>query len=302
MEVTRRSDALKSALLDSVSHDLRTPLASIRAAAGTLMDPEIDWPAERAPGDRGLDRPRGRLAEPARHEPARHEPDRGRRTATEPRRLRPGRPRRAGASRGPWSRSRWRPAPSRSTCPWTCRRSRSTSCSSARSWPTRWTTPPSTPGPSAPIAVSARRPGRRPSCGSPSRMAVTASRPRRSRGCSRSSIACLARAKGRGAGRASGCRSCRAWSRRWAGVWQRARAIWAGSPWTSTCVPRRDRADLVTGRRSRRARRCLDPAGRGRRSHTPIHRQRSCADTATTCVTSATRHRRSPRGRPAGRT
>ena len=46
-EVSRRSDALKSALLDSVSHDLRTPLASIRAAAGTLMDPEVDWPAER---------------------------------------------------------------------------------------------------------------------------------------------------------------------------------------------------------------------------------------------------------------
>jgi two-component system sensor histidine kinase KdpD len=44
VEITRRSDALKSALLDSVSHDLRTPLASIRAAAGTLMDPEIDWP------------------------------------------------------------------------------------------------------------------------------------------------------------------------------------------------------------------------------------------------------------------
>ena len=43
-EVSRRSEALKSALLDSVSHDLRTPLASIRAAAGTLMDPEVDWP------------------------------------------------------------------------------------------------------------------------------------------------------------------------------------------------------------------------------------------------------------------
>ena len=45
-EISRRSDALKSALLDSVSHDLRTPLASIRAAAGTLMDPAIDWPPE----------------------------------------------------------------------------------------------------------------------------------------------------------------------------------------------------------------------------------------------------------------
>jgi two-component system sensor histidine kinase KdpD len=45
-EVSRRSDALKSALLDSVSHDLRTPLASIRAAAGTLMDPEVAWPED----------------------------------------------------------------------------------------------------------------------------------------------------------------------------------------------------------------------------------------------------------------
>jgi two-component system sensor histidine kinase KdpD len=35
-EVARQSDALKSALLQSVSHDLRTPLAAIRAAAGTL--------------------------------------------------------------------------------------------------------------------------------------------------------------------------------------------------------------------------------------------------------------------------
>jgi two-component system sensor histidine kinase KdpD len=46
-EISRRSEALKSALLDSVSHDLRTPLASVRAAAGTLMDPDIDWPPER---------------------------------------------------------------------------------------------------------------------------------------------------------------------------------------------------------------------------------------------------------------
>ena len=35
-EVARQSDRLKSALLQSVSHDLRTPLATIRAAAGTL--------------------------------------------------------------------------------------------------------------------------------------------------------------------------------------------------------------------------------------------------------------------------
>ncbi|MEA2653865.1 MAG: two-component system, OmpR family, sensor histidine kinase KdpD [Chloroflexota bacterium] len=42
-EIARRSDALKSALLDSVSHDLRTPLASIRATAGNLADPALDW-------------------------------------------------------------------------------------------------------------------------------------------------------------------------------------------------------------------------------------------------------------------
>jgi two-component system, OmpR family, sensor histidine kinase KdpD len=35
-EIARQSDAIKSALLQSVSHDLRTPLATIRAAAGTL--------------------------------------------------------------------------------------------------------------------------------------------------------------------------------------------------------------------------------------------------------------------------
>ncbi len=40
-EVARQGDTLKSALLESVSHDLRTPLAAIRAAAGNLMDPDV---------------------------------------------------------------------------------------------------------------------------------------------------------------------------------------------------------------------------------------------------------------------
>jgi two-component system sensor histidine kinase KdpD len=35
-EIARQSDEIKSALLQSVSHDLRTPLATIRAAAGSL--------------------------------------------------------------------------------------------------------------------------------------------------------------------------------------------------------------------------------------------------------------------------
>ena len=41
-EVARQSDRLKSALLDSVSHDLRTPLSGIRALAGGLMDPDLE--------------------------------------------------------------------------------------------------------------------------------------------------------------------------------------------------------------------------------------------------------------------
>jgi two-component system sensor histidine kinase KdpD len=41
LEVARQGEALKSALLDSVSHDLRTPLASIRAAAGILLDADV---------------------------------------------------------------------------------------------------------------------------------------------------------------------------------------------------------------------------------------------------------------------
>ena len=40
-EIAQQSDAVKTALLDSVSHNLRTPLASIRASAGTLMDPDV---------------------------------------------------------------------------------------------------------------------------------------------------------------------------------------------------------------------------------------------------------------------
>lgn len=38
VEVAERSDEAKSALLDLVSHDLRTPLAAIRASAGSLAD------------------------------------------------------------------------------------------------------------------------------------------------------------------------------------------------------------------------------------------------------------------------
>jgi two-component system sensor histidine kinase KdpD len=42
IEVARQSDALRGAILDSVSHDLRTPVASIRALAGGLADAASD--------------------------------------------------------------------------------------------------------------------------------------------------------------------------------------------------------------------------------------------------------------------
>lgn len=48
LEVARRSEELKAALLDSVSHDLRTPLATIRATAGTLADPSVALAPEEA--------------------------------------------------------------------------------------------------------------------------------------------------------------------------------------------------------------------------------------------------------------
>ena len=42
-EALRQSDQLKSALLASVSHDLRTPLTSIRAAVDNLLDSSLAW-------------------------------------------------------------------------------------------------------------------------------------------------------------------------------------------------------------------------------------------------------------------
>jgi two-component system sensor histidine kinase KdpD len=45
-EVLRRTDELRTALLSSVSHDLRTPLAAIKASAESLQQPDIAWSDE----------------------------------------------------------------------------------------------------------------------------------------------------------------------------------------------------------------------------------------------------------------
>jgi two-component system sensor histidine kinase KdpD len=42
-EALRESNHLKDVLLGSVTHDLRTPLASIRAAASSLLEPGVTW-------------------------------------------------------------------------------------------------------------------------------------------------------------------------------------------------------------------------------------------------------------------
>ena len=55
-EIARQSDELKSALLQSVSHDLRTPLATIRAAAGSLRPSSGLSDTERAESAEAIDR------------------------------------------------------------------------------------------------------------------------------------------------------------------------------------------------------------------------------------------------------
>ena len=46
IELLQRTDALRAALLSSVSHDLRTPLSSIKAAATSLLQEEVQWDDE----------------------------------------------------------------------------------------------------------------------------------------------------------------------------------------------------------------------------------------------------------------
>ena len=55
-EIAQQSDELKSALLQSVSHDLRTPLATIRAAAGTLRPGSGLSPNDQAESVDAIDR------------------------------------------------------------------------------------------------------------------------------------------------------------------------------------------------------------------------------------------------------
>ena len=46
VEVLQRTDTLRAALLSSISHDLRTPLASIKASASSLLQDDVQWSEE----------------------------------------------------------------------------------------------------------------------------------------------------------------------------------------------------------------------------------------------------------------
>src|ERR1700680_1446278 len=46
VEILQRTDTLRAALLSSVSHDLRTPLSSIKAAASSLLQEDVEWNRE----------------------------------------------------------------------------------------------------------------------------------------------------------------------------------------------------------------------------------------------------------------
>ena len=45
-EMLRRTDELRTALINAVSHDLRTPLSSIIASAGSLVQADVEWSDE----------------------------------------------------------------------------------------------------------------------------------------------------------------------------------------------------------------------------------------------------------------
>ncbi|HYN63054.1 MAG TPA: ATP-binding protein, partial [Candidatus Limnocylindrales bacterium] len=84
-EVLRRADEAKSALLDAVSHDLRTPLASIVASAGSLLQRDVEWPEDERRSfseaieqeAQRLDRIVGNLLDLSRLQSGTLEPDRG---------------------------------------------------------------------------------------------------------------------------------------------------------------------------------------------------------------------------------
>ena len=77
-EVYRQTEEVRRSLLAAVSHDLRSPLAAIKASASDLLDPTRIAVAGGRTGGAARDQRPGRPAERTGREPARHVPHRGR--------------------------------------------------------------------------------------------------------------------------------------------------------------------------------------------------------------------------------
>ena len=76
-ESLSHANDLRDALLAAVSHDLRTPLASIKALTSGWLEPDVDWSHADTDEFMRSHRRRGRSAQQAGREPARHEPAAG---------------------------------------------------------------------------------------------------------------------------------------------------------------------------------------------------------------------------------
>ena len=113
------ANELRTAILRAVSHDLRTPLASIKASATSLLQDDVEWTPEAAPGVPGHHRRGGRPAQHPGRQPARHEP--AARAACCEVDLRAGGPR-GGRGPGPGQPQPADRPQSRSTCPSSCPR------------------------------------------------------------------------------------------------------------------------------------------------------------------------------------
>ena len=99
-EALRRSDALKTAVLRAVSHDLRTPLMAILTAASALSRRDLDLESSDRTELLGDHPRRGRAARPAGRQPARPLAAAGRSGAPRARAMGDRRPRGAGARGG----------------------------------------------------------------------------------------------------------------------------------------------------------------------------------------------------------
>ena len=79
VERAAETERLRSALLTSISHDLKTPLAAVLGAAGTLRESRAKARRRREGGPPGDDHRRIRAAQPLHRQPARHDQARIRR-------------------------------------------------------------------------------------------------------------------------------------------------------------------------------------------------------------------------------